>query len=86
MHAQCCPHLWSWTGIQLLPHAEQLCDHSLIFQVIHRTLFAYCAEVAAPDTPSNNNKNQLTECCSSLVQTENGAAMINGKAAMMELI
>jgi hypothetical protein len=20
MHAQCCPHLWLWTGAQLLPH------------------------------------------------------------------
>jgi hypothetical protein len=38
----------------------------------------------APDT-SSDHKNQITECCSSLVQTEIGAAMINGKAAMMEL-
>jgi hypothetical protein len=28
---------------------------------------------------------RITERCSSLVQTENGAAMINGKAATMEL-
>jgi hypothetical protein len=36
------------------------------------------------DTPSNH-KNQITERCSSLVQTESGAAVINGKAATMEL-
>jgi hypothetical protein len=37
-----------------------------------------------PDTPSNH-KNRITECCYSLMQTESGAAMINGKAATMEL-
>jgi hypothetical protein len=30
-------------------------------------------------------KNRITERCSSLVQTESGAAMINDKAATMEL-
>jgi hypothetical protein len=31
------------------------------------------------------HKNRITECWSSLKQTESSAAMINGKAAMMKL-
>jgi hypothetical protein len=38
----------------------------------------------APDTPFDH-KNRITERYSSLVQTESGAAMINSKAATMEL-
>ena len=52
------------------------------------TLFPYCAEslwwITAPDTPSDQ-KNRITEHWFPLVHTESGAAMINGKAATMEL-
>jgi hypothetical protein len=51
-------------------------------------LFPYCAEslswIAAPDTPSDH-KNRISKHCSSLLQTESGAAMINGNATTMEL-
>ena len=40
--------------------------------------------IAAPDTPSGH-KNRIIERCSSLVHTGHGAAMINGKAAAIEL-
>jgi hypothetical protein len=38
----------------------------------------------APDTPSDHKK-WITEHCSSLVQTESGAAMVNVKVATKEL-
>jgi hypothetical protein len=71
-----------------------LCDHFLIFQSIH-THFVAAKQgshivlkvfrwIAIRDTPSNH-KIWITECCSALVQTESGAAMVNGKAVMMEL-
>jgi hypothetical protein len=37
-----------------------------------------------PNAPSDH-KNRITERCSTFVQTGSGAAMIYGKAAMMEL-
>jgi hypothetical protein len=43
-----------------------------------------CSESVAPDTPSKH-KSPITEHCSSLLQTESGAAIINDKAAMTEL-
>jgi hypothetical protein len=39
---------------------------------------------AAPDT-SSDHKNWVTDRCTSTVQTESGAAMINGMTAMTEL-
>jgi hypothetical protein len=63
--------------VQLLPHALHLCDHFLIFQ-------SKVFDGLRPDTPSDH-KNRITERCFSLVQTESEAAMINGKAATMEL-
>jgi hypothetical protein len=54
-----------------------------------------CAEslrwISAPGTPSDHNKRitdhnkRITERCSSLVQTENGAAMVNVTVKTNEL-
>jgi hypothetical protein len=71
-----------------------LCDYFLTFQSIRRHFVeakhSSCFVLEVFDglwhliTPSDR-KNLITECCSSLVQTESRAAMIDGKAAMMEL-
>jgi len=55
-----------------------------------KTLFPYCAEslrwISAPDTPSDRKKKRIIERCSSLVQTESGAAIVNVTVATKELI
>jgi len=53
-----------------------------------KTLFTYGAEslrwFLAPDTPSDHKK-WITERCSSLVQTQSGAAMVNVAVVTKEL-
>ena len=51
-------------------------------------MFPYCAEslrwISAPDTPSDHKK-RITERCSSLVQKESGAAVVNVTVGTKEL-
>jgi len=55
---------------------------------LQQTLFPYCAEslqwILAPDTPSDHKK-RITGRCSSLVQMESAAAMVNVTIEIKEL-
>ena len=76
--SSCVTLMWSFLNCSI--HSQTLC--------CGKTLFPYCAEslqwILAPDTPSDYKK-WITECCSSVVQTESRVAMVNGTVATKEL-